>query len=90
MRWLASIPEKTLNDWIGYYRVEPFGNTWQQSASIAYEVAQHREAYYVAHGTEPDPPKYEEFLPMDARILKKKTVVQTPAQMFATLKRAFR
>lgn len=60
---------RLLDWWIAYYRIEPFGNEWDQAAGVAFQVAGVRRQLAVNAGVELanlPPVKYGDFLPCDS------------------------
>ena len=64
---MDSIDPEVLDFWIAFYRVEPFGDRYVQSAMIAREIAEMRQVFLTFKTGEPQPiPTLREFLPGDA------------------------
>ena len=64
--WLDSVDERTIAIWEAYYQIEPFGNQWQQTASLLsmLSVSQALQAATGGHKMKPLPPI--DFMPHDS------------------------
>ena len=59
LRWVRSIPAGQLNQWVAWDRVEPMGEAWLQTATLA--QAAHLDLFVRAGR---DCPEIEDFMPV--------------------------
>jgi hypothetical protein len=62
---MDTIGPDLLDQWMAYYRLEPFGSQWRQSAQIAHEVALLRAAETARGGVTPPEVEFSHYMPMD-------------------------
>lgn len=62
---MDTIGPDLLNQWIAYYRLEPFGSQWRQSAQIAFELGQARAMDTARGGVTPPEIEFSHYMPMD-------------------------
>lgn len=62
-QWLEDTPKRIVDFWENYYRVEPFGLPWHQTAQTA-ELLEWIYTMFVARaGQKHDPRKFRDFMP---------------------------
>lgn len=85
---MNSTDPAVVDAWLAYYRVEPFGTSWNQSATIAAEVCRLGDLYISSKGGKTPPVKLRDFLPADSLVSAKanKPKQQTPQQMYRILR----
>jgi hypothetical protein len=63
---MDTIGPDLLDQWIAYYRLEPFGSEWRQSAQVAHEIALLRASETARGGVTPPEVVFEDYMPMDS------------------------
>ncbi len=66
IHWMNNVDRSVLDWWIAYYRVEPFGSDWSQTATIAERLGHIADTMDSYFGGEVTPRRFNDYLPADS------------------------
>lgn len=91
---MDSIPERVLEIWQAYYRCEPFGSHWEQTASVAAMISANMTLIAATRGVKTDSVGVIDFMPIDSmpwakRSKHKSKGLRNPIEQNLVIKQAF-